>query len=152
MEYLGNTELLKVKKTAFLDSSAIPVDMVMKCYDWAAEKHEDCVVSGFSSKLEHDVLHFLLKEKSNIILVLARRMYRVIPEELKEALDRGRLLVISTNDAVRQSKATALARNKYICEMADKIIFVGVTPKSSLYPIMESNKSKIIPMNLGESE
>ena len=146
MEYLGTQELLKLKKTAFLASSTIPLDMVLKCYDWAASQGTgDCIISGFSSKLEQDVLHFLLKGKSNIILVLARRMYRVIPEELKEALDCGRLLVISTNAAVRQSKATALARNKYICEMTDKIIFVGVTTKSSLYPLMENNKSKIKP-------
>ena len=38
MEYLGNTELLKVQKTAFLASSTIPPDMVLKCYDWALDK------------------------------------------------------------------------------------------------------------------
>lgn len=146
IQYLGNKELLKQKKTAFLASNTIPLEIVLKCYDWAASQGTgDCIISGFSSKLEQDVLHFLLKGKSNIILVLARRMYRRIPEELKEALDSDRLLVISINDAVRQSKVTALARNKYICEMADKIIFVGVTSNSSLYPLMENNKSKIIP-------
>jgi hypothetical protein len=39
-EYLGNKELLKLPKTAFLASSAIPLDMVLKCYDWATAKHE----------------------------------------------------------------------------------------------------------------
>jgi len=140
MEYLGNQELLKLKKTAFLASSTIPLDMVMKCYDWAAGKHGEgeCVVSGFSSKLERDVLHFLIKAECPIILVLARRMYREIPEELKEPLAQGRLLIISTNNAVRQSKVTALVRNKYVCELADSIIFVGVTPKSSLQQLKEA--------------
>ena len=46
MEYLGNKELLKQHKTAFLASSTIPPDMVLKCYDWATAKHEGCVVSG----------------------------------------------------------------------------------------------------------
>jgi hypothetical protein len=41
MEYLGNQELLKLKKTAFLASTTIPLDMVLKCYDWAAGRHED---------------------------------------------------------------------------------------------------------------
>ena len=145
MDYLGNKELLKLKKTAFLASSTIPPDMVLRCYDWAAAKHEGCVVSGFSSKLERDVLHFLLRSKCPIILVLARQMYKVIPEELEEPLEQGRLLIISTNKAVRQSKATALARNKYICEIADSIIFVGVTPKSSLYQLTEGYKQKIYP-------
>ena len=40
MEYLGNQELLKLPKTAFLASSAIPLDMVLRCYDWASSKHE----------------------------------------------------------------------------------------------------------------
>ena len=144
MDYLGNKELLKLKKTAFLASSTIPPDMVLRCYDWAAAKHEGCVVSGFSSKLERDVLHFLLRSKCPIILVLARQMYKVIPEELKEALDQDRLLIISTTNAVRQSKVTALARNKYICEIADSILFVGVNEKSSLYPLKCNFESKLI--------
>ena len=84
--YIGNKELLKLKKTAFLASSTIPLDMVLKCYDWAAGKHEDgeCVISGFSSKLERDVLHFLIKAKCPIILVLARCLYSKLPEDLIE--------------------------------------------------------------------
>ena len=143
MEYLGNKELLKLPKTAFLASSTIPPDMVLRCYDWATAKHEGCVVSGFSSKLEQDVLHFLLKTNSPIILVLARQMYKVIPEELKDALKQGRMLIISTSTAVRQSKVTAMARNKYICEIADNILFIGVSPNSSLYPLTEEYKQKI---------
>jgi len=86
--------------------------------------------------------HFLIKAKCPVILVLARQMYKVIPEEMKETLDQGRLLIISTSHAVRQSKVTALARNKYICEIADKILFVGVNEKSSLYPLKCNYESK----------
>ena len=135
VEYLGNKELLKLPKTAFLASSTIPTDMVLKCYDWATAKHEGCVVSGFSSKLEQDVLHFLIKAQCPVILVLARCMYKVIPAELKEAMEEGRLLIISVSNATRQSKATAYARNKYICEMSDHILFIGVTEKSSLFEL-----------------
>ena len=135
VEYLGNRELLKLKKTAFLASSTISSEMVLRCYDWATEMRNrgECVVSGFSSKLEQDVLHFLLKGSQPIIIVLARRMYRNIPDELKEPLAQNRLLIISVSNAVRQSKVTAMARNRYVCEMADKIFFVGVTEQSSLY-------------------
>ena len=144
MECLGNKELLKLKKTAFLASSTIPPEMVLRCYDWAAGKHEGCVVSGFSSKLEKDVLHFLMKAKCPIILVLARQMYKVIPEELKEALEQDRLLIISTSTAVRQSKITALARNKFICELADKALIVTANDKSSLTSLSNEFKSKTI--------
>ena len=140
MEYLGNTELLNVPKTAFLASNTIPPDMVLKCYDWATQmaKEGQCVISGFSSHLEHEVLHFLAKGKQPIILVLAREMYKQIPSELQPLLDANRLLIISVSKAVRQSKVTAHARNKYICEIADKILFVGVDEKSSLFTLFNT--------------
>lgn len=134
VQYLGNKELLKLKKTAFLASNTISSDTVLRCYDWATDMRSrgECVVSGFSSKLEQDVLHFLLKGSQPVILVLARRMYKTIPEELKKPLMENRLLIISVSNAVRQSKATALMRNKYICEIAEQVKFVGVTEQSSL--------------------
>ena len=144
IEYLGNKELLKLKKTAFLASSTIPTDMVLKCYDWATEQHEGCVVSGFSSKLEQDVLHFLMKSKQPVILVLARQMYKKMPEELQTLLDANRLLIISISNATRQSRATALARNKYICDIANQILFVGVTENSSLFELKSEYQSKVI--------
>ena len=145
MEHLGNRELLKQPKTAFLASGTIAPDVVLRCYDWATGEHEGCVVSGFSSRLEQDVLHFLLRAKTPVIMVLARRMYREIPEELKVPLEHGRLLIISTSTAIRQSRATALARNRYICEMADRIMMVGVTEDSSLYGLQEEFRNKLLP-------
>ncbi|MBO7099056.1 MAG: hypothetical protein J6W21_04250 [Bacteroidaceae bacterium] len=146
MEYLGNKQLLDLPNTAFLASNTIPPDMVLKCYDWATQmaKEGEFVVSGFSSHLEKEVLHFLAKGKQPIILVLARQMYKQIPQELQPLLDSGRLLIISTSNSPRQSKATALSRNRYICEIADQILFVGVTEKSSLYELAIEFKSKTV--------
>jgi predicted Rossmann fold nucleotide-binding protein DprA/Smf involved in DNA uptake len=152
IQYLGNRELLKLKKTAFLSSSTIAPDMVLRCYDWAAGKHERCVVSGFSSKLERDVLHFLIKAKCPIVLVLARRMYSTLPDELKEPVEQGRMLIISTTDATRQSRATAYSRNRYICELADELLLVGVTEESSLYPLKEKYQSKLTNMTIGSRQ
>ena len=146
MEYLGNKELLNLKKTAFLASSTIPLDMVLKCYDWAAGKHEEgqCVISGFSSKLERDVLHFLIKAKCPVIMVLARRMYSNIPEELKEPIEQGRLLIISTFNSPRQTRVTAQLRNKYVCTISDKVLIVTANSKSSLVPLSMEFKLKQI--------
>ena len=145
VEYLGNRELLKLSKTAFLASSTISSETVLKVYDWATDMRDRgmCVVSGFSSKLEQNVLHFLLKGTQPIILVLARRMYSVLPDELQEPLAQNRLLIISVSDAVRQSKVTAMARNRYVCEIADIIMFVGVTEQSSLYALMKEFRNKL---------
>ena len=146
--YLGNQELLKLQKTAFLASSNIATETVLRVYDWATDmrSRRDCIISGFNSKLEQDVLHFLLKGKQPVILVLARRMYKVIPEELEEALAQNRLLIVSVSNAARQSKDTAMMRNRWVCKTADRILFVGVTEQSSLYALKAAfnNKQKMI--------
>jgi hypothetical protein len=147
-EYLGNQELLKLQKTAFLASSNIASETVLRVYDWATNMRSrgDCIISGFNSKLEQDVLHFLLKGSQPIILVLARRMYKVIPEELEEALAQNRLLIVSVSNVARQSKDTAMMRNRWVCKTADRILFVGVTKQSSLYALKAAfnNKQKMI--------
>lgn len=144
--YLGNKDLLKLPKTAFLASITISSETVLRCYDWATEMcHQgQCVVSGFSSKLEKDVLHFLLKGNQPIIMVLARQMYKVVPADLKEALEQNRMLIISSSQAVRQSRTTALARNRYVCEMADEIMLVGAAEGNSLFELTEQYKGKIM--------
>lgn len=40
-ESLGNTELLKLPKKAFLCSRQVPASVVLKCYDWAIEQREN---------------------------------------------------------------------------------------------------------------
>ena len=146
LKHLGNKDLLKLPKTAFLASNTFSSEIVLRCYDWATEmrRQERCVVSGFSSKLEKDVLHFLLKGNQPIIMVLARQMYKAVPMDLKEALEQNRLLIISTSQAVRQSRATALARNRYVCEMADEIMLVGAAEGNSLFELTEQYKGKIM--------
>lgn len=150
MNYLGNKLLLTYKKIGFLASSHIDVSEVMACYEWAARKAEQqtCVMSGFSSRMEKEVLHFLLKAKTPVIWVLSRRLYKELPaKELQEALDDNRLLIISLSDAPRQSRAGAFKRNGYIAGTADRLLFTGVTKESSLYPLYESYKSKLLPMD-----
>jgi len=144
VEYLGNKDLLQLKKIAFLASNTISSGTVLKVYDWATDMRNrgECVVSGFCSKLEKDVLHFLLKGSQPIILVLARKMYKTVPLILQRALNENRLLIVSVSVSVRQSKTTALERNKYICDMAEKILFVGVTEQSRLYTLQQNNSNK----------
>lgn len=146
IQFLGNKDFLKLPKTAFLAASTIPPEMVLKCYDWAVRMANEgqCVISGFSSHLEREVLHFLMKGSQPIILVLAREMYKDMPPELQKLIDENRLLIISVSKNVRQSKVTALARNKYICEIADQILFIGVNEKSSLFPLYQYYNKKMI--------
>ena len=70
-------------------------------------------------------------------------MYKRVSEELQPLLDNGRLLIISTTSATRQSRNTAYARNQYICELVDKVIMVGVDEGSSLVPLKENFSNKL---------
>ena len=117
VQFLGNKELLKLKKTAFLASSTISSETVLKCYDWATEmrRHGECVISGFSSKLEQDVLHFLLKGTQPIIIVLARKMYKVIPAELQAPMEQNRLLIIKNHSFGTQQIHLRNIRTDFVC-------------------------------------
>jgi len=83
-ENIGNVELLKLQKTAFLCSRSIPATAVLRCYDWAIAQREDgnCAISGFHSQLEKDVFHYLLKGNQPIIIALARGLKEKINQNL----------------------------------------------------------------------
>ena len=146
MEILGNEIIMSYLKTGFLASSHIDVSDVMACYEWASRKPEPgcCVMSGFSSKMERDVLHFLLRAHTPVIWVLARRPYKELPHDLQEAMDENRLLIISSTEAQRQTKNSAYKRNEYIAETADKLLFTGVNEDSSLYPLYKKYIKKTV--------
>ena len=144
-EAIGNKELLERSKAAFLAPSKICTMSVLKCYDWAQtmSRENRCVISGFSSRLEKEVLHFLLKGNSPIVMVLGRKMYTKFPEELILPLKQGQLLIISVTNEVRQSKQSAYKRNQYIADVADEVAFPCIPSKdSSLYSIYKDLKIK----------
>lgn len=124
-DHIGNYELLKLSKTAFLCSRKVPASIVLKCYDWAIEQREkgNCIISGFHSKLEKDVLHFLLKGQQPIILALARGLKERIEPEFQQAIEQGRLLIITpfSKEVKRVTEQTATIRNKMMIDLADKI-------------------------------
>lgn len=122
----GNEVLLELKKTAFLCSRKIPASAVLKCYDWAIAQREsgNCVISGFHSQIEKDVLHYLLKGHQPIILALARGLKEKMEPEFEKPLEQGRLLIITPFEKTikRVTEQTAEIRNKMMIELADKIV------------------------------
>jgi len=125
MNNFGNIELLKLPKTAFLCSRKVPASVVLKCYDWAIEQREQgvCVISGFHSQIEKDVLHYLLKGDQPIIVALARGLKEKLEPEFEKPLKQGRLLIISPfeKSAKRVTEQTAETRNKMMIDLADNI-------------------------------
>ena len=125
LKYTGNKQILEHYKIAFLCSRKCPADIILKSYDWAIEQREKgvCVISGFHSKIEKDVLHYLLKGDQPIILVLARGLKKRLEPELKKALDKNRLLLITpfSEHVKRVTIETANRRNRLMAELADEI-------------------------------
>ncbi len=142
---LGNSELLKLHKTAFLCSRKCPAAVVLKAYDWAIEQREsgNCVISGFHSQIEKDVLHYLLKGAQPIIVVLARGMKKIIEPEFRVELQKDRLLIISPFDenVKRASIETALIRNRLMMDLADDIFIAYAAPQGNLERLIKEHPS-----------
>ena len=125
-KYLGNKQLLNLHKIGFIASRHASTLDIIPTLDWAAEmsKRVDvAVVSGFQSPLEKDVLKFLLRGVCPIIIVLARGMYRKLPEALQLPMDQHRILVISNepDTLTRVSEITAHKRNEYVISISDEM-------------------------------
>ncbi|MBI5206548.1 MAG: DNA-binding protein [Candidatus Firestonebacteria bacterium] len=147
-ETLGNPELLKLPKTAFLCSRQVPASVVLKCYDWAIAERDagNCIISGFHSRIEKDVFHYLLKGKQPIIIALARCIKEKLEPELKPPLEQGRLLIITPFDKAikRVTIETAKGRNQLMIELADKIIIGFASKGGILESQIKDQKDKVI--------
>ena len=146
-EQLGNKELLKLNKTAFLCSRKVPASAVLKCYDWAIEQREkgNCIISGFHSQLEKDVLHYLIKGKQPIIIALARGLKEKLEPEFQKPLEQGRLLIITPFDkkVKRVTEQTAATRNKMMIELADNITVGYASAGGQLEKLLNQTDKKI---------
>ena len=125
-KFLGNKQLLNLHKIGFIASRHASTLDVIPTLDWAVEisKSMDvAVVSGFQSPLEKDVLKFLLRGVCPIIIVLARGMYRKLPDALQTPMDQQRILVISNepDTITRVSEITAHNRNEYVKSISDEM-------------------------------
>jgi predicted Rossmann fold nucleotide-binding protein DprA/Smf involved in DNA uptake len=125
MTTIGNKDLLKLPKTAFLCSRQAPASAVLRCYDWALEQRQKgaCVISGFHSRIEKDVLHCLLKGAQPIIVALARGLKEKLEPEFEKPLQENRLLILSPFDEniKRVTTQTAQTRNKLMIDLANEI-------------------------------
>lgn len=143
--FTGNKDLLQLHKTAFLCSRKIPASVVLKCYDWAIEQREvgNCIISGFHSQLEKDVLHYLLKGRQPIIIALARGLKEKIEQELQKSFDEGRILVITpfTDTIKRVTTETAAKRNEMMLELADNVVVGFVSEDGNLGRLLQTKMS-----------
>ena len=142
MDSLGNTDLWERHLVAFFASRSVSPEAESRCIAWAESmcKTDSVVISGFHSPLEKRVLNLLLEHKHPIILFLGRAMYKRIPAEFQEAIDEGRMLIVSVRNNCRHSNDSAETRNWNVARFADEI-FMSPFDRSSLLSAMHYNKT-----------
>lgn len=136
----GSPALLNLPKTAFLCSRKVPAGIILKCYDWAIAQREagNCVVGGFHSTIEKDVLHYLLSGKQPVIMALARSIGPQIIKDFAKHVESERLLIISPFDKrqTRADKRSAAIRNNLMIELADNLVVGHASPNGELSKVL----------------
>jgi hypothetical protein len=115
---VGNTDLLKLPKTAFLASRA---------GDRSASvltPSPSCVISGFLSPMEQAVFDACLATGTPMVWVLARGIPKTCVPRIQRAIDGGRMLVMSPFDtAVTAFSARRAAWcNQYVLHVAERVV------------------------------
>jgi predicted Rossmann fold nucleotide-binding protein DprA/Smf involved in DNA uptake len=147
MESIGNKDILKLPKTAFLCSRNISASAVLKCYDWAIAQREagNYVISGFHSQIEKDVLHYLLKGSQPIIVAMARGLKTKPEPELIQELEKGRMLIVTPfgKEVKRVTEKTAQIRNRMMLELADNIAIGHISEGGLLEALLKENPKPV---------
>lgn len=144
-QYLGNMDLLTLRKVGFLASRKVIPSSVIPTINWTnkvSRNQNITIVSGFQSTLEREVLDIILKGTCGIIYVLNRSLYCQIPLNLRPAFHSNRILFISltAEKTTRPSVINANIRNHYIADIADALVFASVNETSSLYHLVQTDK------------
>ncbi len=131
---------------AFLCSRTCPADVILKSYDWAITERAKgtCVISGFHSQIEKDVLGSLLKGTQPIILALARGFKQRWEPDIKTALDRERLLIVTPFEqhVKRITRKTAEIRNRMMLDMADELRVAYARQGGQLAGLLQQHPNK----------
>ncbi len=98
-----------------------------------------CVLSGNHSRIEKEVVHFLLKGKQPMIIAMERGLEKRMDSRFEEAVERDRLLILLPfPDAVKRvTRETARVRNDVMAELADEIFVAFADPMGDLDILVE---------------
>ncbi|HBA89764.1 MAG TPA: SMF family protein [Geobacter sp.] len=135
MHSVGNPELLKLRKVAFLCSRKFPAGVASISYQWADEQRRmgTCVISGYHSQIEKEVLCRLLKGTQPVIIAMAMGLKRLDPE-WERPIAAGRLLVISryAQSVSHPCESKCYQRNRMMMELADEIVIAHASEGGNL--------------------
>ena len=129
---IGRLEILATRKVGLFCSVRCPGDAILGAYDAARKLRDDgvTVISGFHSPVEKECLRILLRGKQAIIICLTRSLGRIrVPAEWRQALDSGRLLLLSSFEKPRRpDKESARKRNELVAALSDEVFIIHAAP------------------------
>ena len=95
IQYIGNQELLKRRKTLFVCSKRAPLATYERIFGWVESLTEkDVVVCCNTSELEVEVMKSLVVNQVPTILVMMNRFREENNVQIQKALKEGRMLVV----------------------------------------------------------
>lgn len=147
VKHMGNMDLLRYDKIAFLSSSQEVATGKEKIDFWlnSIDTNNTCIISGFQSEMEKRVLDYLLESNAKIIMVLAKKMFNYCPAKYKKAIEQGRMLIISPYKDVENfnTKEAAKRRNLYVLNHAKEIVVGSISPGGMLENLLKSYSTKV---------
>lgn len=136
--HLGDLAILdRQALVAFFCSTHCPGRLILKTYDLACELRDAgvTVIGGFHTPMERECLTFLLKGAQPVIICPARGIEGMrLPPEWRDAVNSGRLLLLSAIPATERRVTATLAarRNAFVATIADQLLVPHATPGGKL--------------------
>ncbi len=132
---IGNIDILNRKLLGFFCSIKCPGGIILKTYDLARSFRDagTPLISGFHSPIEKDVFDLLLNGSQPIVVCPARSIENMrIPNAWKEAIDNGRLLVLSPFEKKHKRVTASLSeqRNRIVALLARDAFLPHAAPGS----------------------
>jgi hypothetical protein len=137
----GDARLLDRPLLAVLCSAVVPPTVVIGMLDVARALRDLGIgtIGGFHSPLERESLGFLLRGGAPVVVCKPREVERLrLPGPWRTALDRSRLLLVSTTGTAtrRPTRALAARRNRVVAALATALFVGHARPGGSLFPLV----------------
>lgn len=146
----GDPALLAAPLTALLCSVRVPPELVLPAYDLARSLRDAGVpvVGGFQAPLERECLDFLLRGQQPVVLAAAREIDGMrLPPPWKEAVEGGRMLIVSSVPVPRRpTRSLAARRNRLVAALAERICAVHASPGGMLRQVLAEALSRGTPV------
>ena len=132
---IGNLDILNRNLLGFFCSVKCPGDIILKTYDLAQSFRDAGIplISGFHSPIEKDVFDLLLSGSQPLVVCPARSIENMrIPNAWREAIDNGRLLVLSPFKKKHKRVTASLSeqRNRIVAMLARDAFLPYAAPGS----------------------